>query len=403
MTMNIDPTKLHGMLDLLARTDAEGETSGPDDDQDADDTAGPDDGDDEVAGAELEAEEGDTGDIRALQRRGRHTLSLEEARALQVRARRRGQKVGKKRAQVKAKRNPPSPIMQYPPNMVPPGSGTRQLLDKWRRKNDPFVVRQDGHYYAVTEIRCICEGSSNRAWVRIPAGSYTFFERAVGDDITFLGTIPGSVTVNLTNLQRPSKNTYNEQDFLIRSITMQEAGLRVRYDGGEVNAIPGIGNAADVLLGKAWLWDDAGAFLPKEIFHDFNGENLLYRALRRSGVLFFRWDKRRTGGNGTMRQVLVDHLRNVPDTKVKSLQRTSGGAPVLPVPDGYIFTDNPERSEEGQFSAVITVNEDIAFPVKPIDIGAGSPSKPLEIGLYVQLSLNGVSFEHSKRAQGASV
>jgi hypothetical protein len=101
-------------------------------------------------------------------------------------------------------------------------------------------------------------------------------------------------------------------------------------------------------------------FLPGEIFHDFTGENLLYRALRRSGVLFFNWDKRRVGGNGTVRQVLIDHLRNVPDTKVKSLARTSGGAPVLPMPDGYIFTDNPERSDEGAFSAMIQLYEDIS-------------------------------------------
>jgi hypothetical protein len=103
------------------------------------------------------------------------------------------------------------------------------------------------------------------------------------------------------------------------------------------------------------------------------------------------------GGNGTVRQVLIDHLRNVPDTKVKSLARTSGGAPVLPMPDGYIFTDNPERSEEGAFSAMIQLHEDIAFPVSCIDIGEGMATKPLEIGLYIQLSLNGVSFENAKR------
>jgi hypothetical protein len=135
---------------------------------------------------------------------------------------------------------------------------------------------------------------------------------------------------------------------------------------------------------------------------DHSGENLLSRALRRSGVLFFKWDKRRNGGNGTTRQVLIDHLCNVPDTKVKTLQRTSGGAPVLPVPDGYIFTDNPERSEEGAFSASLSVSEDIAFPVRPIDLGGAAPVKPVEIGLYVQLSLNGVSFEHTRRGQGSA-
>jgi hypothetical protein len=174
----------------------------------------------------------------------------------------------------------------------------------------------------------------------------------------------------------------------------------VKYDG--VDNIPNVGSARNVLVGNAWLWDDAKVFLPSEIFHDFTGENLLYRALRRSGVLYFNWDKRRTGGNGTMRQVLIDHLRNVPDTKVKSLARTSGGAAVLPVPDGYIFTDNPERSDDGAFSAILQTHDDIAFPIKPIDIGAGMPMKPLEIGLYVQLSLNGVSFEHAKRQQLAA-
>lgn len=382
------------LLEFFAQTDANGETAAPEDDDD--ETAGPEDNDDETAGAELDAEEGDTGDIRALKGRGKVSISLDEARALQLRARRRGQKVGRRKAKAKPGK------AQIPPNMVPPNAGAKQLFEKWKRRGDPFVMRQDGHYFSVAEIRCTCEGTATRAWVKIPAGDYRFFDRSVGDDINFLGTIPGRVTPNLTNLQRPSKNTYNEQDFLIQSITMQEAGLRVRYDAGEVEQIASIGSAADVLKGKAWLWDDAGAFLPKEVFHDFSGENLLYRALRRSGVLFFNWDKRRVGGNGTTRQVLIDHLRNVPDTKVKSLSRTSGGAPVLPVPDGYIFTDNPERSDEGAFSAVISVYEDIAFPVKPIDIGTGQPTKPLEIGLYLQLSLNGVSFEHAKRAQGVA-
>ena len=396
--MNTENARMQGMFDLLARTDSEGETADPEFDGDGD-TAGPDDLDDDVAGAELEAEEGDTGDLRALQRRGRHSISLEEAKALQARARLRGKKAGKKKAIAQVQKNPTPPPIKFPPNMVPPQLGTKQLFDKWHRRGEPFVVRQDGHYYSVAEIRCHCEGTAKRAFCRIPAGKYTFFDRSVGDAITFLGTVSGEMTTNMTNLQRPSKNTYNEQDFLIRSITMQEAGLRIRYDAGELSRVPDIGSAEAVLTGRSWLWDDAGAFLPKEIFHDYSGENLLYRALRRSAVLYFNWDKRRTGGNGTTRQVLIDHLRNVPDTKVKSLARTSGGAPVLPVPDGYIFTDNPERSDEGAFSATIIVDDDIAFPIKPIDLGMDTPLKPIEIGLYVQLSLNGVSFEHAKRAE----
>ena len=379
-------TETNGIDEILQQTDDLGETSAPDDDND---TAGPDADDEEVAGAELEAEEGDTGDIKALHRRGKHKITLQEAKTLQARARKRGQAVGQKKAAAK-----PAAAIRLPKNMVAPNSGITQLVEKWTRKGEPFIMRQEGHYYAVTEVRCIVEGTPQRAWVRIPAGTYKFFEQSVGDDSSLLGN-PAKVTTNLTNLQRPSKNTYNEQDFLIRNITMQEAGLRVRYDQAVVDKIGGA--SAQVLSGRAWLWDDAKLFLPGEIFHDFTGENLLYRALRRSGVLFFNWDKRRVGGNGTVRQVLIDHLRNVPDTKVKSLARTSGGAPVLPMPDGYIFTDNPERSEEGAFSAMIQLHEDIAFPVSCIDIGEGMATKPLEIGLYIQLSLNGVSFENAKR------
>lgn len=379
----------NGLEDILSQTDAEGETALPDDIDD--DTAGPDNDDEDVANAELDADDGDTGDIKALQRRGKNKITLQEARTLQARARKRGQVVGQKKA---AAKKPAATTAQMPKNMIPPNAGVKQLVDKWTRKGEPFVMRQEGHFYAVTEVRCVVEGTPQRAWVRIPAGTYKFFELAVGDDTSFLGN-PTKVTTNLTNLQRPSKNTYNELDFLIRNITMQEAGLRVKYDQAAADKAGGA--AAQVLSGRAWLWDDAKLFLPGEIFHDFTGENLLYRALRRSGVLFFNWDKRRVGGNGTVRQVLIDHLRNVPDTKVKSLARTSGGAPVLPMPDGYIFTDNPERSDEGAFSAMIQLHEDIAFPVSCIDIGEGMPTKPLEIGLYVQLSLNGVSFENAKR------
>jgi len=217
---------------------------------------------------------------------------------------------------------------------------------------------------------------------------------AVGESMTFLGN-NATATTNWTNLQRPSKNTYSDQEFLIQSITMQEAGLRVRYDAVDIEKLA-LGEAKSVLTGQAWLWDDAGTFLPKEIFHDFSGENLLYRTVRRSAVIYFHWDKARTGGNATSSKVLIDHLRNVPDTKVRTLSRTSGGAAVLPVPDGYVFTDNPERSEHGAFSAIIHIPEDIVFPIKPIDFGSGTPIRPIEVGLYVQLSLNGVAFEHHK-------
>ncbi|MDI1451869.1 hypothetical protein [Polyangium sp. 6x1] len=380
--------------DILREADEQGETASPFDEFDERDTAGPDDEDDDTAAVELEAEEEDTGDIRALRKQGKKQVSLEELRQIQRRSRARGQRIGLKKAQ-KVQPPKPKPRPKLPPNYVPPNDGARLLFNKWTARDAKFVMRQDGHYYSVVEIPCKCHGTEKLAWLHIGKGEYTLFNVAVGESMTFLGN-NATVTTNWTNLQRPSKNTYSDQEFLIQSITMQEAGLRVRYDAAEIDKIGGLGEAKSVLTGQAWLWDDAGAFLPKEIFHDYSGENLLYRTLRRSAVVYFNWDKARTGGNATSRKVLIDHLRNVPDTKVRTLSRTSGGAAVLPVPDGYIFTDNPERSEHGAFSAIIHIPDDIVFPIKPIDLGSGTPIRPIEVGLYVQLSLNGIAFEHQK-------
>ncbi len=388
-------------LDIFREADEGGETASPYDELDEPDTAGPDDGDDDdtAAALELEAEEGDTGDVAALRKRGKKQVSLEELRHIQRRSRARGQRVGAKKAQKAQPAQKAKPRLKLPPNYVPPNDGARQLFGKWMARDGKFVMRQDGHYYSVVEIPCKCHGGEKVAWLHIAKGEYVLFNVAVGEALTYLGN-NATATTNWTNLQRPSKNTYSDQEFLIQSITMQEAGLRVRYDGAEIDKIAGLGEAKGVLTGQAWLWDDAGTFLPKEIFHDFSGENLLYRTVRRSAVVYFHWDKARTGGNATSRKVLIDHLRNVPDTKVRTLSRTSGGAAVLPVPDGYVFTDNPERSEHGAFSAIIHIPEDIVFPIKPVDLGSGTPTRPIEVGLYVQLSLNGIAFEHHK---GSSV
>jgi len=387
--MTTNDNTYEDVADILAASDANGETAAPDDL----DTAGPADDDEDTAGAELAAEEGDTGDVRALKRRGRHSVTLEELRRMQARSRARGVAVGKRRAQQQPQQAKP----QLPRNMIPPDEGVRKLVQRWSSQDKRFRTRQDGHYYSTCEIVCTVTGNpKSSCCVRIPKGQYKFFDRAMGDDMTFLGVHPSKVTANWTNFQRPSKTAYIEQDFLIRSVSMQEAGMRIRYEQSDISNAQDIDAHVDVVTGKTWIWDDMGAFLPKEIFQDFNGENLLYRALRRGAVLFFNWDKRRSG-HGTTRMVLIDHLRNVPDAKAKSLARTSGGAPVLSVSDGYIFTDNPEQSDEGAFTAVIVVEEDIVFPIKPIDIGTGMPSKPAQIGLYVQLSLNGISFEHEDR------
>jgi hypothetical protein len=395
MTTQFESTQQ--MDSLLADMDARGETALPVDEFE-EDTSGPeDDEEQETAAAELEAEEGDTGDLQALANRGKRTLTLAEVKALQTRARARGKKLGKVTAKQQIKKTTP-PRPQLPRNMVPPGEGIRTLARRWEQRGEPYTVNQAGNYYYAAEVRCKCEGDDNRAWLRIPKGEYSFFNKAIDDECQYLGN-NGKVTTDITNFQRPSKNSQHGQEFLIQTISMSEANLRVRYDESVIAAVPGLGAATNLLTGNAWIWDDGGLFLPKEIFHDFSGENLLYRALRRAGVLHFRWEKRAVGGNGTRRDVLVDHMRNIPDVRVRSLARTSGGAPVLSVPDGYIFADDPDRSEDGAFTADLILHSDVVFPIKPVDLGAGKTVKPIEVGLYVQLNLNGIGFQLARRGQ----
>ena len=398
MTTQFESTQQ--MDSLLAELDARGETALPVDEFD-DETSGHEDEDEqETAAAELEAEEGDTGDLQALANRGKRTLTLAEVKALQARARARGKKLGKVAVKQQIKKTQPV-RPQLPKNMVLPGEGMRTLVRRWEQRNEPFIVNQAGNYYYAAEMRCKCEGDESRAWLRIPKGEYVFFDKAIDDECTYLGN-NGKITTDITNFQRPSKNSSYGQEFLIQTISMSEANLRVRYDERALSSVPGIAAANSIITGNSWIWDDAGLFLPKEIFHDFSGENLLYRAVRRSGVLHFRWDKRAVGGNGTQRNVLVDHLRNIPDVRVRSLARTSGGAPVLPVPDGYIFCDDPDRSEDGAFSAAIILHSDVIFPIKPVDFGLTTPVKPIEVGLYVQLNLNGIGFQLARRGQTRS-
>ena len=127
-------------------------------------------------------------------------------------------------------------------------------------------------------------------------------------------------------------------------------------------------------------------------FRLFTERNLLYDAFKNAGVLHFQWDRTRVGGNGTKKSVIVDKVASIPDQRETSITRTSGGADVLQVPDGYVITDNPDDSEEGAFSAVIEVADDIVFPFTCVDLGGGSLIKPRQLLMGVQLSLFGTSF-----------
>lgn len=377
----------------LARMDAANETAAPDA-LDSEDAAGVPDEDD-AAGPEEDALAENTGDVGALRLRGKHAFSPAEVEHMMERAFRRGKRATVKAHARKVQRapaHPSAPRIVLPPNMVHPSAGHKKLVDKWRGKNVPFAVRK-GHYFYVGEVVFEVDGNpKTKTWARLKAGSrIDFFNLTVDDDFSILGK-PGRVNLAKTNYSRQSKKTYNEQDFLVQTLNMREAGFRIAYTDADLAAAPDIAPIKDVLSGGGWIWDDGGALMPKDIYHDFTERNLLYDAFKNAGVLYFQWDRTRVGGNGTKNRVLVDKVSSIPDQRETSVTRTSGGADVLQVPDGYIVTDNPDESEEGAFTATIELADDVVFPFTSVDIGAGSPAKPKQLLLGVQLSLFGTSF-----------
>lgn len=403
--MNQSPNDDGNAMEMaLLQMDQTRETSGPDD-LDAEEAAGLQDleNDPETAAvsmaADQEAEEENDRDVAAVQRRGIKMLTPAQAKVLQKRATKRGKKAAAKVITVAKSKGITLGPMKRPAGLVDPRGGMKRLVDRWASRGEAWTVNQAGHYYAVAEVKFTVSGNATRAVAFLAKNTkITFFDKAIGDAIEYLGNADVA-TLKTTNLQRPSKNTYNDQDFYVKSISMRECGFRVKYAAGDISgaSLDGIAPINDMLLGKSWLWDDSGKFIPPDIFHDFTAEDLLYRALRESGVLFFNWAKKRVGGVSKSETIPIDLVSNIPDRHNYNLNRTSGGAAVLQVADGYVITDNPEQTDEGSFTATIETTEDLTFGISPVDLGSGTAVLPTSIGLYLALDLNGVSFERVGR------
>jgi hypothetical protein len=387
-TPTLDDPNAVQLMSALARMDAANETASPDE-LDAEEAAGVPDEED-AAGPEEEARAENEADVGALMARGKQTLSFSEALALMERARRRGRRATLRAQANKRKRQPSQGRLVLPANMVPPNEGMRRLVAKWQRKGIPFSVRK-GHYYDTAYVVFEVEGNTKtKTYARIQPSEIRFFDRPVDDDIVILGK---STKVNFakTNYTRSSKNDYNEQDFLIQTVNMREAGFRIQYPEAEIANLADLAPIKSALTGGAWIYDDNGHLMPSDIFHDFTERNLLYEAIKESAILRFNWKRANVGGNANENSVIVDKVSNIPNQREMSLVRTSGGADVLHMPDGYVVTDNPNDSEYGSFTATIELTDEVVFPIKSIDLGAGTPVKPAKLLLAVQLNLFGTS------------
>jgi len=385
---SLDDPNAARLLATMAQMDAANETASPDQLEEEEAAGAPDEED--AAGPEEEARAENEADVGALMGRGKQVLNFAEALALMERARKRGRRATLKALANSRKKGNTHGRIVLPANMVSPTEGMRRLVAKWQRKGVPFAVRK-GFYYDTAYVVFDVEGNAKtKTYARIQPTEIRFFERPVDEEYQILGKT-ARVNFAKTNYTRSSKNDYNEQDFLIQTVNLREAGFRIQYPEPELQNLPDLAPVKNALTGGAWIYDDGGNLMPGDIFHDFTERNLLYEAIKESAVLRFNWKRANVGGNANENSVIVDKVSNIPNQREQALTRTSGGADVLHLPDGYVVTDNPNDSEYGSFTATIELMDEVIFPLKPVDLGSGTPVKPQKLVLAVQLNLFGTS------------
>jgi hypothetical protein len=370
----------------LAELDAARETASPDY-LEPDEAAGLAQIDeDEAQGPEDEAEQENTGDIRALQRRGMTTFTGRQTLHLMHRATKRGKK---KTAKAVARTTAKRPPVQQQVRLT---KAEQTMNESWQKKGVQYLV-QEGFYYYAVPIEMDVEGEAKAlAWAHLRAGKYVLFDKAVGDTIKLFGK-DVDIDLRTTNYSRPSKKaaaSYHGQDMVIKGISMRDTGFRVQYS--EKDIPPGLDPIKGALTGDGWVYDDSRLLLPGEIYHDFSQRNALYDALREASILFFKYERVRVGGSETSNSVPIKPLADIPDddTSEIKLTRTSGGMR-MPVRDGFVISEQPEASPYGAFTAYIEVFRDVVVPIKAVDLGAG-PVKPAKLALFVQLNLFGVAW-----------
>lgn len=377
---------------LLTQLDAAQETASPDI-LEPEETAGLAEIDEsETQGPEDEAEAENTGDVRALQRRGFKNFTPQQALYLMNRGTRRGKKkLGKAIARTSAKR--------------PQGHQVRltkaelSLNEAWQKKGVPYVV-QEGFYYYAVPIEFEVEGDPKGVcWARLKAGKHILFDKAVGDAFKLFGK-DFELDLRMTNYSRPSKKaaaSYHGQDMVIKGISMRDTGFRVQYDSKDIAAT--MDAIKPILTGDGWIHDtNANLLLPDGLYHSYSQQNALYDALREASVLFFSYERTRVGGSETKNSVPIKPLADIPDDDKSEtkLTRASGGAR-MPVRDGFVISEQPEASPYGAFTAFVEVFRDIVVPLKAVDLGNGAV-KPLKLALFVQLNLFGVAWTASTAA-----
>ena len=264
-----------------------------------------------------------------------------------------------------------------------------------RRKHGGRTITSKGYYYGTAEVVFSGVGDGHGAALLLNPTTIKFFHEAVDDKVHRLadgsgaGGIPYVVTAGDTNLQYPGKNLYPREVFIISHIGLEFCGMRVMYDPAEIQNLTLDPAIREALTGNGTLWDDGMVFLPGELLNDYSGRCRLIDAMYPTGVLYFVWDKKQAGGNRDVQELLISPLQKIPVTRM-SLNETSGGANLLEMHEGYVWSLDQQTSagRAGIFEARIRTHERVTFPIKPVDI-AGSFLVPRRLSVILRMTVYG--------------
>jgi len=266
---------------------------------------------------------------------------------------------------------------------------------KFRKAYNGKTVTTKGYYYSTGEIVFHGVGDKEAAGLIVHPTTINFFHEAIDDDSYRLRDKDGkngiahTVNPGETNLQNPGKNLFPRELFIITHVGLEFCGMRVMYDAAEVDSLKLDDDLASLLKGNGTVWDDGKVFLPGELTNDFDGRCRLVDSLYPSGVLFFAWDRKPGGGSKDMHELLISTMQKIPITRM-GLTETSGGANLLEMNEGYVWTLDPQTAagQSGIFQARIRIHERVTFPINPIEI-KGMKLVPKRISALLRMTVYG--------------
>lgn len=303
------------------------------------------------------------------------------------------------------------------------------VIAKYRRLHGNEVMVGPGHYYGTIEVKFQVHGttgtlhSPGQAIAAVALSTQTSpvvdsaFVLGIGDTSTTWFGGPHILTASDTNLQNPSTNLFADEVFVIEALSARVRGVRVAYQPSDIALMlpyptgPGVRSPIyNTLTGQQLVMDLAGQVLPAEMWNQHSDELRLAKTLAECASLHFTWREPGIGGGGRVNDVLIDSFLNIPGSGERQLRRTSGGAPVLDLPSGYIWCLDKQWQYDsasggnGLFDAELHLDEPATFSFVPIRVFGsntvvGTPTTVLPTGLalYWELRLFGWSLTPARR------